>query len=105
MKQEENKLMEEILKVEAALKEEEAKNKDLKQQTDVRLPPSTRRRRLQSSVTCPVNLYLLISGVLRCTREECRLHQVDWKGSRQPNIRDETTCRIPDGGGDGPDHV
>lgn len=43
--------MEKIQAVKEALMEEEAQNKLLKQQTDVRLSDSTQRR-LQSPVTC-----------------------------------------------------
>lgn len=53
LQKEEAELMKEIQEVEAALKEEEAQNKHLKQQTDVRSPPSTHRR-LQASATCSV---------------------------------------------------
>lgn len=72
----EGELMEEIQKVEEALKEENAKNNHLKQQTDVRLPPATRRS-LQSPATRPVNLNLFLFQVFTAVPEKA----VVFKGS------------------------
>lgn len=78
--------MEEIQKVEEALKEENAKNNHLKQQTDVRLPPCDTP---QSAVACDTTSKpepFFISGVHRRAGEGGRLQGLDRGGSRHATI-------------------